>query len=179
MPIQSTLNSPDIDIQPSGPATPQLTDEEKLARMQARIEQLERLIPDVPASATSKATRKLEFGPAFTFDGEVKGSNDEEVEFFIKRIESVIRQNRRNRGVNDLDDEDKIIIAEQHLGKSCLRYYHNRIKEQEQFNTYNDFLGWMRSTYIRPNAIGRQRAKYRHIKQQEGLPLVRRLVFGA
>ena len=116
--------------------------------LMARIDELERrererhVYEPAPLLGTKKG-RKLTFGPPFAFDG---SRDDQKVNIWLARIDTQIRMNAKAFGA-ELDDEEKLLLAEFHMEDTTIRQYHVRVQQEGPFVTYDDFVQWIRGFY--------------------------------
>ena len=104
----------------------------------------------------TKKPSKLQFGPAFTFEG----SHDEnEIDKWFSKIEGLIRVNDKVRG-EKFDDEGKILIAEQHLSGAALRQYIFKGRDQP-FESFDSLVSWLR------DILAKYRYAYKSIRQED------------
>ena len=74
--------------------------------------------------------------------------------------------NERLHG-DSLEEEDKILIAEQHFDDTPLRYYHARIKQEKRFGNYAAFAKWLPVFFTLADTLGKRHLDYDRIKQHE------------
>ena len=127
-----------------------------------RIAELERQIEEQrPQQPTQGKGRKLIFGQPFIFDG---SRDDQKVITWLSKVDTQIRMNERAFG-EPLEDEDKILIAESHLGETPLRQYNVKIEQDGRFTTYDDFTEWIRDFYAPSDLLAYYRQQYRRCRQ--------------
>ena len=162
---EQATNEQATNEQANEQATP--SNEEILQALQARIEQLEQQVQRAqvqqPAGQLgTKKPSKLQFGPAFTFEG----SHDEnEIDEWLSKIEGLIRVNDKVRG-EKVDDEEKILIAEQHLSGAALRQYILKGREQP-FESFDSLVSWLRDYYTPKDILAKYRYAYKSIRQED------------
>src|SRR5947199_484606 len=127
-----------------------------------RIEELERQVEEQrPQQPAASKGRKLIFGQPFTFEG---SRDDQKVITWLSKVDNQIRMNARAFG-DPLEEEDKIIIAENHLGEIPLRQYNVKIERDGRFTTYKDFTMWIRDFYAPSDLLAHYRQQYRCCRQ--------------
>lgn len=82
------------------------------------------------------------------------------------KLGTVIRMNEKLRN-SILDDEDKLLIVEEHLEDRPLRQYHARIKQEGPFDNYNAFMRWFRTFFVPADILARRRLDYRNLRQRD------------
>src|SRR5436305_11972737 len=135
-----------------------------LTRIQELEQQIEEQRPhqSMPSLAERKG-RKLIFGQSFVFDG---SRDDQKVIMWLFKVDTQIRIN--DRAIEDpLEEEDKIMIAENHLNETSLRQYTIKIQQDGRFTTYDDFANWIREFYAPSDLLGHYRQQYRRCRQQQ------------
>ena len=111
----------------------------------------------------TKKPRKLATRSSFSFDG----SRDEtKVLAWLCKIDIQIRKNEKMLG-ESIDDEEKLLIVEEHLDDTPLRQYHLKIQLDGEFGMYEEFVKWMRSFYIPLDSLVANRMTYENCKQRE------------
>ena len=76
------------------------------------------------------------------------------------------KSNEKLRG-ESIDDEEKLLIVEEHLDDTPLRQYHLKIQQDDEFETYEDFVEWMRTFYVPLDSLAANRMTYENCKQRE------------
>lgn len=126
---------------------------------QVRQAQLQQPAPDLG----TKKPRKLVSGPSFYFDG----SRDEtKVLAWLCKVDIQIRKNEKMRG-ESIDEDEKLIIVEEHMEDTPLRQYHLKIQQDGEFGTYEEFVEWMRAFYIPLDSLAANRMTYENCKQRD------------
>src|SRR5579871_1902730 len=152
------------DNPPSVTPTTEETLAQVLARMAELEEQLRATKAQLPApNIGTKRERKLELGQPFTFDG---SHDDVKVNGFINKLGTVIRLNEKLRNT-PLDDDDKLLIAEQHMEDTPLRQYYAEIAQEGAFKDYEAFVTWLRMFFVPPDILAKYRLDYRRIRQRD------------
>lgn len=135
-----------------------------LTRIQELEQQIEEQRPHQPMpSPAERKGRKLIFGQPFVFDG---SRDDQKVITWLSKVDTQIRINDRAIG-DPLEEEDKIMIAENHLDETPLRQYTIKIQQDGRFTTYDDFTKWIREFYAPSDLLGHYRQQYRRCRQQQ------------
>jgi hypothetical protein len=139
-----------------------------LERIQQLKQQLEEQRPQQPApaaasSSTERKGRKLIFGQPFTFDGSRDG---QKVITWLSKVDNQICMNARAFGEH-LEDEDKVMIAENHLDEAPLRQYNIKVERDGRFATYEAFSKWIHEFYAPSDLLGLYRQQYRRCHQHQ------------
>ncbi|HMD14798.1 MAG TPA: hypothetical protein VKI62_09250, partial [Bacteroidota bacterium] len=66
----------------------------------------------------------------------------------------------------EVDEEEKILITEQHLSGAALRQYVLKGKE-EPFGTFDDLARWLRGYYTPKDVLAKYRYAYKGCRQRE------------
>jgi len=133
-----------------------------------RIEELERnqreAQPQTPApNIGTKHSRRLTRSMEFSFDGTVREGH--ELRTWLSRMDMEIRWNARGLG-GLVDEEDKLLLAEMHLGGTAIRQYDAQVQSNGPFQTYQALTDWLRATYVASDSLARTRQQYRHCIQR-------------
>src|SRR5437667_11722970 len=80
-------------------------------------------------------------GPSFAFDS---SRNETKVLAWLCKVDTQICKNEKAYG-EPLDEEEKLIIVDEHLEDAPLRQYHNQIQQNVTCKYDEHFVRWMRS----------------------------------
>jgi hypothetical protein len=138
--------------------TVSLTQRQYDAIMQ-RITELEAREPQRP----SKKAVKLPTGKPSKFNGE---RDDQKARLWLSEVDTQIRMQMRI--APDMEEEDKLIIAESFLGEVAREQYNSKVSIDGPFLEYTAFRDWMLESYAPSDLIAKYRTSYRSCKQEDG-----------
>jgi hypothetical protein len=124
-----------------------------------RITELEAREPQRP----SKKAVKLPTGKPEKFNGE---RDDQKARLWLSEVDTQIRMQMRMEP--DMEEEDKLIIAESFLGEIAREQYNSKVSIDGPFLEYTAFRDWMLEAYAPSDLIAKYRTSYRSCKQKDG-----------
>ena len=122
-----------------------------------RIVELEAREPQRPSKAV-----KLPTGKPSKFNGEL---DDQKARLRLSEVDTQIRMQMRMD--SDMEEGDKLMIAESFLGDVAREQYNSKVSIDGPFAMYTDFRDWMLESYAPSDLIAKYRTSYRLCKQKD------------
>src|SRR5271154_3131819 len=141
--------------------------EETVSLTQRQYDAIMQRITELEAKELQRPSKtvKLPTGKPEKFNGE---RDDQKARLWLSEVDTQIRMQMRMDP--DMEEEDKLMIAESFLGEVAREQYNSKVSIDGPFLEYTAFRDWMLEAYAPSDLIAKYRTSYRSCRQKTENP---------